>query len=719
MASIPRHPGRTSTPACIALAKMSSNALVPFVIGVAGDADDLARLDVHEQRRLAYLVKDQVFRVLNDRQRHARWIDEHGAFVAAPRLSAAPLILLTRNRSATDRLVADVAREYAGTAGLELRVIEVVVGEGGGGPDAIVLPGPRGLQGEPARSMGEAMAAFVVARFARLLIASQPREKLAGEIWSAAAAATQRGETHHLVHMALTGRVDDPELLDQLAALPAPLLDVLGAPKGALDLLEPCPVLLVPTEPCELPADGVDERWLTLVAPRLGERGPASPSRAHAYFAYYRETVRHLDGFDADARRWPELPHTPLEELVPSSLATMYATYAHADGLAMHYQKRLQRTRRRIFAWVSLSALGFLGFAHGVDPTHHAAGVIALSIYLLALVLADLCHGRAEHQRVEQRFLDYRALAEALRVAWFWRRSGILRPISRDYLSYQRSELSWLRQAIEALTLRDLATIVDEPHDGNLVDREATLVRWVHDQQAYFAKKLHRMAPGVMRLELGVKVLVLASLAVTAIALFRATLDLHSPPVLGLAVVAMLALALRVMKRSAEGGGPVETDHELAAQHGHGLRIATLYVIGALALVGIGHPFLHWLGSAHDDAHAWWTIAMVIPAVVAGLLHAYAQAVGWSAERRRYLRMEGVFHVALLRLADRTGLQDCPRSKPTRDCAVAIAAAIEPSGAEPAYEAVIEQLGREALAENAEWVMLHRDRPLDLPHAHG
>jgi hypothetical protein len=594
-----------------------------------------------------------------------------------------------------------------------------VVGEGGGGPDAIVLPSPRGLQGEAARRMGEAMAAFVVARFARLLIASHPREKLDGEIWSATAAASQRGETHHLVHMALTGRVDDPELLEQLAAFPAPLLDVLGAPKGALDLLEPCPVLLVPTEPCGLAVDGVDERWLTLVAPRLGERGPASRSRAHAYFAYYRETVRHLDAFDADARRRPDLPHTPLEKLVPPSLATMYATYAHADGLAMHYQKRLQRTRRRIFTGVSLSALGFLGYAHGIDPTHHEAGVVALSIYLLALVLADLCHGRAERHRVEQRFLDYRALAEALRVAWFWRRSGILRPISRDYLSYQRSELSWLRQALEALTLRDLATMVDEPHDDGPVDREATLVRWVHDQQAYFTAKLRRMAPGVMRLELGVKVLVLASLAVTVIALFRDALGLHSPPVLGLAIFAILAVVVRVVRRSAEGGGPVETDHELAAQHGHGLRIATLYVIGALALVGIGNSFLHGLGSVHEEPHAWWTIAMVIPAVVAGLLHAYAQAVGWSAERRRYLRMEGVFHVALLRLADRAGLQGCPRSVPTRDCAVAIAAAIDSDSAEANYEAVIEQLGREALAENAEWVMLHRDRPLDLPHAHG
>jgi hypothetical protein len=30
--------------------------------------------------------------------------------------------------------------------------------------------------------------------------------------------------------------------------------------------------------------------------------------------------------------------------------------------------------------------------------------------------------------------------------------------------------------------------------------------------------------------------------------------------------------------------------------------------------------------------------------------------------------------------------------------------------------ALIEELGKEALSENGDWILLHRDRPLDVPH---
>ena len=37
------------------------------------------------------------------------------------------------------------------------------------------------------------------------------------------------------------------------------------------------------------------------------------------------------------------------------------------------------------------------------------------------------------------------------------------------------------------------------------------------------------------------------------------------------------------------------------------------------------------------------------------------------------------------------------------------------AGNEPAARRVIRELGEEALVENADWVLLHRDRPLGLP----
>jgi hypothetical protein len=113
-------------------------------------------------------------------------------------------------------------------------------------------------------------------------------------------------------------------------------------------------------------------------------------------------------------------------------------------------------------------------------------------------------------ERHQGRFLDYRALAEALRVAMYWRTLGIASPngeardplppgvhdpgtIADAYPIKQPSELAWVKIALRVLELVESgdASSVQGRLDtaGHAVARHG----WVHGQYAYFRTRGYRL----------------------------------------------------------------------------------------------------------------------------------------------------------------------------------------------------------------------------------
>jgi hypothetical protein len=82
------------------------------------------------------------------------------------------------------------------------------------------------------------------------------------------------------------------------------------------------------------------------------------------------------------------------------------------------------------------------------------------------------------------------------------------------------------------------------------------------------------------------------------------------------------------------------------------------------------------------------TMPFALGGMLALLIRFYEQQRGFTENARRYQHMFTVFDAARRRLRDRIG---DPRK-------------------------VLEQLGHEALSEHAEWLILHRDRPLSFVH---
>jgi hypothetical protein len=100
-----------------------------------------------------------------------------------------------------------------------------------------------------------------------------------------------------------------------------------------------------------------------------------------------------------------------------------------------------------------------------------------------------------------------------------------------------------------------------------------------------------------------------------------------------------------------------------------------------------------WEHHAHH-AHGWLALAITMPAVFGALLHGYTEKQALSEHVKQYDRMSVLFANAKQRLG-------------------------EALDSESLHEArlLLRELGREALAENGDWVLLHRQRPLEIPQA--
>jgi hypothetical protein len=127
------------------------------------------------------------------------------------------------------------------------------------------------------------------------------------------------------------------------------------------------------------------------------------------------------------------------------------------------------------------------------------------------------------------------------------------------------------------------------------------------------------------------------------------------------------------------------------------VKIAISSLIGGAAIL-IAVLVARWLlyGEWSCPECKWieWPIITLDMLLAAGaLLHHYIDRMGYSEHLKQYRRMEGFFRRASKAISARLKAKDIGGA---REC--------------------LHLLGREALAENGDWVLLHRERPLELPH---
>lgn len=140
----------------------------------------------------------------------------------------------------------------------------------------------------------------------------------------------------------------------------------------------------------------------------------------------------------------------------PATLALLDQLFVQADYLGGHFRRHfLSAIKFRYTLWAAMATLLF-AFERA------SSGVTGLVIILtvLAIFLAGRAHAsRAHRHSWHRKYLDYRALAEALRVDYYWEVAGVRRRYPGEFahesfLQTQDRDLEWIRAAMRSVSLR-------------------------------------------------------------------------------------------------------------------------------------------------------------------------------------------------------------------------------------------------------------------------
>lgn len=289
--------------------------------------------------------------------------------------------------------------------------------------------------------------------------------------------------------------------------------------------------------------------------------------------------------------------------------------YAVADTLAARCRKEFRRDWLRMFALAFGAIACFEIFAHVAHllphglahwlphAPLHSAGKLIDTLLLLAYGGAlwgiYRVYRKSHRDRHQERFLDYRALAEALRIAIFWQlmeigddTAGGMVSVADAYPIKQPSELAWVKTCLWTQELLDYAEGRGAPMTKEQQKAAYPYLRqlWIDGQADYFTTTASDLDEGAE------------------------TYEARSHCFLGISL--FIALGLVVMKLVFTDIDHHEWRHDLV-----------IFMIG------------------------------ILPALAAALL-GYSEKLAYKAQARQYDRMGGVFRQAQVRLADTSGASD-------------------------------------------------------------
>jgi hypothetical protein len=484
----------------------------------------------------------------------------------------------------------------------ELRLFEALLGRC---RQRVVCPLPEGVRLEeaavsgPARTAQYGLAGEIIAGASFILLA----------LWDGRVAANAAGTAHtvafRFARRAWLGSASDPAHQDLVPNLQPDLVYHIVASRRTSG---PATGLTPLQEGYRCGPDGPLEAHLpesaVLVAERTAELN--------------RDLLRHAASISRD---------TSTDDLtadlaaIPASVVDTARLFDAVDWLAGRMRRNVMRTLYATSALMVLMGVFFLAYNHGDDCSfcHYTIlGFLAAFIALFGInILANASHWH-------RRYLEWRALAEGLRVELFWAVAGVITAdgtpaVHRALLKQADPGLEWIPNAIRAVSLR----LAELRPNGIVGGVDFAMRQWVGvvSETGSRSQQLHYYWH--------------ASRSKAALASFAERLAGVSV-VIGFVVAFVLAGEELLGRRALH--------HDL------------LFCIGFFSLLG-------------------------------GVVEALVQKTAQRELQRQYEYMYAVFLAAHERLmAART---------------------------EGDRRAILSLLGRAALAEHAQWLLVHRDRPID------
>ncbi len=204
----------------------------------------------------------------------------------------------------------------------------------------------------------------------------------------------------------------------------------------------------------------------------------------------YRVVFQRMAEFSADLvqpadpeRYYPLLPDPELAECGQGA-RDIDRLYHQADALAHRYQGYYYRVTWATSLLALTAGVCFVAFADwpGVQAM--------LPPYILCVLLVLGLAGLDRRYSWQRKYLDYRVLAEGLRVQFYWAVAGVAMEnpsrFSHDsFLKRQDLELGWIRNVMRFAGFRSDSK--DRSSSDDLV--QLCLQHWLQDQQSYYERK--------------------------------------------------------------------------------------------------------------------------------------------------------------------------------------------------------------------------------------
>ena len=267
----------------------------------------------------------------------------------------------------------------------------------------------------------------------------------------------------------------------------------------------------------------------------------------------------------------------------PPALRRLRHLFDIADADASHIQNRLFGTWLPGLPWPTRGKIQIgllLWFALAVPFatlcfemfTEYGRHLVWLELYLAAILVPSLVYLLVVRRgRWQGRYQDHRALAEGLRVQFFWAASGVPAAVSDNYLRHQTGMLGWIRLALRGPALDGLAAALTI----RVPDAAFAQERWIKDQLAYFKRQGDLQEAASVTLKRLTRIAVVSLILIAIILLvLQQTTDSNVPSSLTERAIGLLSVTLGTMPAVAaffviiaEGSAYDEQAHAYAQAH--------------------------------------------------------------------------------------------------------------------------------------------------------
>ena len=211
----------------------------------------------------------------------------------------------------------------------------------------------------------------------------------------------------------------------------------------------------------------------------------------------YEVMLHRLQDFDRDEEKYRtaidregvDLLESAPDLDLPIGTRTISDQHRTADWLAIHFQKRISLSLVAIHSIAVLIGLIFIVYSEfdGLD--------FLVNFFLIAFVAGFILFKIGERRQWHRKHLDYRALAEGLRVQFYWSLAGVIDVQSAEFaydnfLQKQDVDLGWIRHVMRNVSLSRSRDQVPRPEWVDWV-----IEQWVGDesgetgQLAYYRRK--------------------------------------------------------------------------------------------------------------------------------------------------------------------------------------------------------------------------------------